>query len=91
MGFNGKLAIWTPSGQIELSEPLKRNSTIVPSSTGNAQMTVYRILPEGEVENPNVPLRGLVMDLCQLNTTKGRVKVEYAKPLSKAGGDCIVC
>lgn len=87
MQFNGKLAIWAPTANIELSEPLKRNSTIVPSSTGNAQMTVYRILPEGEVDAG--PPRNVVMDLCQLNTTKGRVKVEYAKPL-RAQGDCVV-
>jgi hypothetical protein len=91
MQFNGKVAIWAPAGNIELSEPLKRNSTIVPSSTGNAQMTVYRIMPEGETELSSSQ-RNAVMDLCQLNTTKGRVKVEYARPLRGGGqGECIIC
>lgn len=33
------------------------------------------------------------MDLCQLNTRKGRVKVEYARPPKASaggGGDCII-
>ena len=46
IGFDGKLAIWAPGGNIELSEPLKRNSTIIPSTTQNAYIVVYPITPE---------------------------------------------
>ena len=105
IGFDGKLAIWAPGGNIELSEPLKRNSTIIPSTTQNAYIVVYRITPEASAGHGQMALSsgnngggGGVggagcMDLCQLNTSKGRVKVEYARPPKAgagSGGDCVI-
>ena len=91
LGFDGKLAIWAPAGTIELSEPLKRSSTIIPSTTNNAYITVYRIVAEGSTasaEHSQIQ-QATTMDLCQLNTSKGRVRVDYARAPRDADG-CIL-
>ena len=87
--FDGKLAIWAPQGTIELSEALRRNSTIIPSTSNNPYITVYKITPTpnpSEAENAS-QLAPNIMDLAQVNTTKGRVKVEYARSHSEG---CLV-
>jgi len=100
VGFDGKLAIWTPQGSTELSEPLKANSTIIPSTTNSNYMTVYRITPSSDIPTMTdvqdaTARRGagapvMMMDLCQINCSKGRVKVEYARAPRGGGSGCIV-
>jgi hypothetical protein len=84
--FDGKLAVWAPQGTVELSETLRRNSTIIPSTSNNAYITVWKITPtipeqqtNGKGPSNASQLPPNVMDLAQVNTTKGRVRVEYAK------------
>lgn len=86
--FDGKLAIWAPQGTIELSEPLRRNSTIIPSTSNNAYITVYKITPSQTPQSDSASQSSPnLMDLAQVNTTKGRVRVEYARD---NGDSCVV-
>ena len=86
VGFTGKLAIWAPQGSIELSEPLRLNSTIVPSTQNNAHIVVYFISPDPSRPDtcPSHPTVAKTIDLCQVNTSKGRVRVDYAKPVRRS-------
>lgn len=86
--FNGTVTTRTTNGKIHLSDGLKANSTILPSTAGSSSSTTtYRIRPQhasGNGDSKNTNDEDDELDTCHIQTTNNSINLGYLNEVDQA-------